>query len=352
MADSGERTEKATAKKRRDERKKGHVLTSKDITTVVSIFVVFSVIRLLFPFIYEQISLYIQKSFNWAGALEILSRSSLTVVLKDTMILLAVTAVPFLLVSIAVTVVTTGYQTKWLFTTQALKVKFSRMNPLSGLKKIVSLKSLVELAKSSIKLAVVIAIAYNFISDRIGVVLTTPSMDLLQSSTYVLESIIGLVFNIGLIFIFIAALDYLYQKWDFERGMKMTKQEVKEEYKQMEGDPKIKSKIRQTQREMAMSRMMQAVPTADVIIRNPTHFAVALRYDIDKDNAPIVVAKGQDEVALRIIRIGEEHGVYITEDKPLARALYAGVELNREIPYEFYAAIAEVLAVLYRMKAN
>lgn len=352
MADSGEKTEKATPKKRRDARKKGNVLTSKDITTVVSIFVVFAVIRLFFPFIYDQISMYIQKAIQWAGSLEVLTRSTLTGILMDTMVLMAVTAVPFLLVSIAVTVLTTGYQTKFLFTTQALKPQFSRMNPISGLKRVVSLKSLVELVKSMAKLIVIIAVAYNFISDRIGVMLTTPSMDLIQSSHYVLESIIGLVFNIGLIFIFIAAMDFLYQRWDYERQLKMSKHEVKEEYKQMEGDPKIKAKIRQTQRQMAMSRMMQAVPTADVIIRNPTHFAVALRYDIDRDNAPIVVAKGQDEVALRIIRIGEENGVYITEDKPLARALYAGAELDREIPYEFYAAVAEVLALLYRMKAN
>lgn len=352
MADSGERTERATAKKRRDERRKGHVLTSKDITTVVSIFVVFAVIRLLFPFIYDQISLFLQKALQWAGGIEELTQSALKGVFTDTLVLLAVTALPFLLVSVLVSVVATGYQTKFLFTTEALKLQFSRMNPLSGLKRVVSLKSLVELLKSSIKLAVVCAVAYNYISKRIAVMVTTTSMDLIQSAVYVLESIIGLVFNIGLIFIFIAALDYLYQRWDFERQMKMTKHEVKEEYKQMEGDPKIKSKIRQTQREMAMSRMMQAVPTADVIIRNPTHFAVALRYNIERDNAPIVVAKGQDEVALRIIRIGEENGVYITEDKPLARALYAGTELDREIPLEFYAAVAEVLALIYRMKSN
>jgi hypothetical protein len=149
--------------------------------------------------------------------------------------------------------------------------------------------------------------------------------------------------------VFVAGLDYLYQRWEYERKIKMSKQEIKEEFKQTEGDPQIKGKIKQKQRQMAMSRMMQQVPTADVVIKNPTHFAVALKYDTDKDSAPVVVAKGKDNVALRIIDVASEAGVMVIEDRPLARAIYATTELKMEIPAAYYSAIAEVFALVYNV---
>lgn len=177
----------------------------------------------------------------------------------------------------------------------------------------------------------------------------TMDMDLSVSCVYMLNMIYNMVMRIVMVFFVIACLDFMYQKWDFERNMKMTKQEVKEEFKQMEGDPQIKGKIRSIQRQRALSRMMQAVPQADVIIKNPTHFAVALKYDIDKDAAPVVVAKGQDELAKRIIMIGEANGVTVIENKPLARALYASCELNGQIPEEYYGAVAEILVYVFKM---
>lgn len=153
----------------------------------------------------------------------------------------------------------------------------------------------------------------------------------------------------SIIFLAIAGFDYFYQWWDFERQIKMSKQELKEEYKQTEGNPEIKGRIRNIQRERARSRMMQAVPTADVIVRNPTHYAVALRYDIEKDSAPVLVAKGQDELALRIVAVGEENGVYVLENKPLARGIYAGTQVGAEIPPEYYGMVAEILVYVYRM---
>ena len=161
-----------------------------------------------------------------------------------------------------------------------------------------------------------------------------------------------MVIRIAIAFIAVAALDFMYQWWDYERRLKMSKQEIKEEYKQTEGDPQVKGKIKQIQRQRAQQRMMQQVPGADVVIRNPTHFAVALRYKPDRDNAPIVLAKGQDELALRIVKVAEEHKVAVIENVPLARGLYADTELNQEIPPEFYGAVAEVLVYIFRLNGN
>lgn len=157
-----------------------------------------------------------------------------------------------------------------------------------------------------------------------------------------------MIMKVVLVFTVIAGFDFMYQKWEYEKGIKMTKQEIKEEYKETEGNPEIKGKIKSLQRQAAQKRMMQAVPTADVIVRNPTHFAVALKYDMEKDTAPIVVAKGQDELAFRIIAVGEENGVAIVENRPLARALYAECKLDRQIPAQYYGAVAEILIYVFR----
>ena len=165
-----------------------------------------------------------------------------------------------------------------------------------------------------------------------------------------LQLVFNLVMKVCMAFAAIAFLDFLYQRWEYEKSLRMTKQEVKDEFKQTEGNPEIKGRIRRIQRQMAMSRMMQKVPQADVIIRNPTHVAVALKYDPDRHGAPVVLAKGLDEAALRIVKVGEENGVYITENKPLARALYAACKLDEEIPAEFYGAVAEILVYLYKLR--
>jgi flagellar biosynthetic protein FlhB len=158
-----------------------------------------------------------------------------------------------------------------------------------------------------------------------------------------------MIVQVSVVFLAIAGFDYFYQWWDYERQIKMSKQELKEEYKQTEGNPEIKGRIRNLQRERARSRMMQSVPGADVIVRNPTHYAVALRYNIEKDNAPVLVAKGQDELALRIVAVGEENGVYVLENKPLARGIYAATRVGAEIPSEYYGMVAEILVYVYRM---
>ena len=175
-------------------------------------------------------------------------------------------------------------------------------------------------------------------------------MGIARSTVYMLNLAMDLVVTVVAVFAVIAVLDYFYQRWDYERELRMSKEEIKEEVKQTEGNPQIKSRIRSVQRQRAMSRMIQAVPAADVIIRNPTHFAVALKYDMEKNAAPIVVAKGQDELALRIVKVGEDNGVTVIENKPLARALYASADVDQEIPREYYSAVAEILVYVYRLK--
>ncbi|MEG1896542.1 MAG: EscU/YscU/HrcU family type III secretion system export apparatus switch protein, partial [Oscillospiraceae bacterium] len=241
---------------------------------------------------------------------------------------------------------------RFIFSMGALKPKFSKLNPIKGIANLFSLKSVVELIKNILKITIVAYLLYDFISKQFTSFIKSLDMGITQGVMLLFNSLVEMSMKIVLVFLALAAFDYLYQWWDYEKNMKMSKQEVKEEYKQTEGDPQIKSKIKDKQRKMSQERMMQAVPTADVIIRNPTHFAVALKYDIDNDYAPIVVAKGQDNIALKIVEIGEKNGVYTIENRPLARALYAQTEINDAIPFEHFAAVAEILALVYKMKGN
>lgn len=345
---AGEKTEKATSKKRRDERKKGHIPLSKDVVMSASLLFTFWVLEMLFPMMYRTMRDYMIKYITLAPAAESLSAYT-TWMMWDTIKAVAKAGLPILLVSILVAIVATGAQTKFLFSKDKLKPKFSSLNPISGLKNIMSLKSLMELIKNIIKIIILIVILYEIIKSDLWPVARTLDMDLKISTVYILKAIMEMILKVSLVFIAIAGFDYFYQRWEYERQIKMSKQEIKEEYKETEGNPEIKAKIRSIQRQRAQARMMQAVPSADVIVRNPTHFAVALKYDIDRDRAPILVAKGQDELALRIVAVGEENGVYILENKPLARAIFASTQVGREIPPEYYGMVAEILVYVYRM---
>lgn len=249
----------------------------------------------------------------------------------------------------AVGVIMHGIQTRFLFTSKNFYPKLNRISPLQGIKKIFALKNVIELVKNLLKVIVLIVIIYSLLKQDAVNVIRTMDMSISASAAYTFDMIISMILRVSMVFAVIAFLDYLFQRWDYERKIKMSKQEVKEEFKQTEGNPEIKGRIRDIQKQRARSRMMQAVPAADVIIRNPTHFAVALSYDTDKNSAPVVVAKGMDELALRIVKVGEENDVAVIEDRPLARSLYAETELNREIPSEYYGAVAEILVYVYKL---
>ena len=240
-------------------------------------------------------------------------------------------------------------QTRLLVSGELMKPKFNRINPLEGFKRLFSLKSVINALKGILKISILMVIVYFSIENMFHESAKYLYVDLRASCTHLFSQGVSMVVKIALAFIALAALDILYQWWDYERQIRMSKQEIKEEYKQTEGDPQIKGKIKEMQRKRAQSRMMQQVPQADVVIRNPTHFAVALRYHPDEDAAPIVLAKGQDSLALRIVKVAEEHKVAVIENVPLARALYADAELDREIPPALYNPVAEVLVYIFRL---
>ena len=253
------------------------------------------------------------------------------------------------LAAILCAVAATFAQTRFLVSTESMKPKFSRLSPLQGFKRLFSLKSLVETLKNLIKIAILMAIIFLSIRDMFLESSNYLYTDLTAAAAHLVEMAGEMVVRICIAFVAVAAMDFFYQWWDYEKNMMMTKQEVKEEYKQMEGDPQVKGKIKEIQRRRAQQRMMQQVPGSDVVIRNPTHFAVALRYKPDQDDAPIVLAKGQDNIALRIVQIAEENKVAVIENVPLARALYAQAELNQMIPPELYGAVAEVLVYIFKL---
>ena len=270
--------------------------------------------------------------------------------LNRYLIAFVVVALPFLLVTALMAIAATFAQTRMLVTGEALRPKFSRINPLQGFKRLFSLRSIVEALKGILKISILLYLIFSYFVKVAAGFARFLDMDLSQTCSILFQDAFTLVLQISVAFVVLAFFDYLYQWWDYERQLRMSKQEIKEEYKQTEGDPQVKGKIKEIQRRRAQQRMMQQVPQADVIIRNPTHVAVALRYDPDRDNAPVVLAKGLDELALRIVKVGEEHQVAVVENVPLARALYAGVELNLEIPPEFYGAVAEVLVYVMQME--
>lgn len=347
---SGEKTEKATPKKRNDERKKGNVVQSKDVVTTASVVVMFFLLKTLSPYIFDLSKKNMARIFVVAKEYGTMDMPTLTKIMIEMTMVIAVILTPILLTAMAVGVIGTGIQTKFLVSSEKLKPKFSNLNPISGLKKMVSIRSLVELLKSSAKLIIIGVIIFNTIIDNFKKTPKLLDATFEQSAAFVAGLVYEVAMNISVIFFFVALFDYVYQWWENEKNLKMSKQDIKEEYKSMEGDPQVKSKIKQRQRDMAMSRMIQQVPTADVVIRNPTHFAVAIKYDIEKSSAPIIVAKGQEQVALRIIEIATEHGIHVLENRPLARALFETVEVSDEIPAELYGPVAEILAFVYNLK--
>lgn len=347
---AGEKTEKATPKKRKDERKKGNVFLSRDAVTAVSLIASFYALKIFAPSIFTNVQDLVRRYISLAGTKEVFLASDISTIFTDLGLVFLKTAMPLVAVSVLVAVIVTMAQTKMLFSTKAFAPKFSRINPLNGIKKMFSIRAIVELLKSLLKIVVLLYMVYTVLIDEVTTLPMLINMTPVSAINRTGEIIMDVVLKSGIAFVFLAAADYLYQWWDYEKNMKMSKQEIKDEYKQIEGNPQIKGRQRNIAQQRSRQRMMQNVPEADVVIRNPTHFAVALKFDRDKDRAPRVVAKGMDQLALRIVKVAEENDVYVTEDRPLARALYDAVEVGDEIPEEFYKAIAKILAFVYNLK--
>jgi len=345
------KTEKATPKKKQDARKKGQVLQSKEVNTALVLLFVFLSIKMLGGYMYsvlQNFSIRILEEYPQKS--DVFTLPVLTKLFYECVICIGKMLAPILAVSLLTGLAVSYSQVGVIFTTETLMVKLERINPLSGLKRIFSMRSLAELFKSILKITFIGYVAYSYIKGETANMLSLMAMEPLASASYIASVSINTAIRISFSLLFIALLDYVYQWWDYEKSLKMTKQEIKEEYKQMEGNPEVKGKIKQKQRQLSMRRMMAEVPKADVVITNPTHFAVAVKYDASKGEAPIVLAKGQDYVAQRIKEIARENKVEIVENRPLARQLFASVEIGEAIPQEMYQAVAEVLAFVYSLK--
>lgn len=344
------KTEKATPKKRRDERKKGNAFQSRDVVSVVILILGFLLISKLGGFIMIQIKGLYLNELRMMSGLHDLTIPTCLQILRETLLVFFITTIPILITLALGGIVMTGAQTGFLVSGELLKFKRSRISLIEGFKRMLSMRSVVQLVKSLIKVAVILWVIYTSVQDLMVVTPDMLSASLDNNLSFMMDRIMAIVYKLCLIFVGVAILDYAYQKYDYEKKLRMTKQEIKDEYKQTEGDPFIKGKIREKQRRMSMNRMIQQVPHADVVVRNPTHYAVALKYDIEKDQAPIVLAKGRDRVAMRIVSAAEKNKVLITENKPLARSLYESVEINDYIPAELYHAVAELMAWVYSTK--
>lgn len=346
---AGEKTEKATPKKRQDSRKKGQVAKSQDVNTAIVLLAVFLVLLFAGEYLFNHLLNIFRHSYiNFIGL--DLTENNLRIIFLDMLQELVIVLAPIMAVAMVAGVVANYMQFGFLFQTESIKPKLEKIDPIKGAKRIFSIRAIVEMLKSILKISLVGIATFSVLWFRKEEILI-----LAQKSVGAgLATIANLTVTMGLIasalLIFLSVLDYLYQKYDFEKNIRMSKQDIKDEHKNMEGDPLIKSKIKQRQREMAMRRMMQEVPNADVVITNPTHYAIALKYDENKLDAPFVVAKGVDFVAQKIKLIAKENDVIMVENRPLARALYSQTEIGDAIPEEFFKAVAEILAYVYRTK--
>ena len=350
--EGGEKTEQPTSKKLNDARGEGKVAKSKEIVNGFALFGFFLSLRIFLTFAghrFEQIFTWIYSiipdivSMNGSG----LTVQTVTGIFKILVGKMLIILLPFLCVGFITGFCVNLVQVGWKPTMKPLKPKLSKFNPISGFKRIFSKDSLVNLVFAIAKIFLVCYIAYISIKDQTNTLFLFYDISFKAALSVIFKIIVEVGLKISIVYIILGFIDYAYQKWKFTNDMKMTKQEVKDEYKNTEGDPQIKNKQRQKMMETSRRRMMANVPQADVVITNPTHIAVAILYDNEKDEAPKVVAKGEDYLALKIKETAKESGVPIVENKPLARALYATVEIDEIIPPELYQAVAEILAVVY-----
>ncbi|MFF5993330.1 flagellar biosynthesis protein FlhB [Lysinibacillus sp. KU-BSD001] len=347
---AGEKTEKATPKKRQDSRKKGQVLKSQDVSAAILLLIVFLFLFFIAPSMFQGMRSFLMQALYRDMLIETVSIETVMEMYADAIQEMAWIVLPIMVIAMVAGIGANYLQFGFLFTTETLKFDLKKMDPIKGIKKIISVRAIINLIKSLLKVTllgvVTFAIIWIYLEEVLALAFKSP-WESLTTVAY-LSGLMGVAAAIMLLLISI--LDYVYERYEYEKNLKMSKQDIKDEHKNSEGDPLIKSKIKQRQREMAMRRMMQEVPHADVVITNPTHYAIALKYDENSMDAPRVVAKGTDFVAQKIKLIAKEHDVIMVENRPLARAMYDQVEIGEQVPEEFFKAVAEILAYVYRMK--
>ncbi len=353
--DGMEKTEEASAKRLLDAKEKGQVAKSKDVTSASIMLIGGIAVFLLGKNMMLKLTGIFSAAFSTAGQFDF-TDTNLQSLLISQIENISWLIFPILFIIVAIVIAAEIPQAGLFFATKKFTEPENWQRPfkiLSGIKRtFFSSRSMVELLKSFLKVAVLGGVAYNVISSNLDKIVGSAELPFINVVEAMADVAFELVLKVGGLFIFIAAADFIYQKWKFKQDMKMTKQEVKEELKQLEGDQQIKFRLRQIGRNMLRKKMIQAVPTATVIVTNPTHFAVAIKYNQGEDNAPIVVAKGIDFLAQKIKEIGANNNVRIVEDPPLARTLYKLVDVNSVIPEVLFKAVAQVLAFVYQVKAG
>jgi flagellar biosynthetic protein FlhB len=344
-----ERSEAPTPKRRTEARQKGNVAKSTEVNSVLVLLAGVLLLRIFGAGIFEEIEGMFRFFYRFLADPRLTNETAVAFA-NQAIGVMARTVLPvtggILIIGLAANLLQIGF----LFTLQPLQPKLEKINPLSGMKRMFALRSLVELAKNLLKLSIIGFIAYVTIKGEFDTMLVLGGSSVGAIWLFLLQVGFKIVIRIALVLLILSILDYAYQRYEHEKKLKMTRQEVKEERKQMEGDPKVKGRIRSLQREMARRRMMQEVPQATVVVTNPTFIAIAIRYEPDDMDTPVVLAKGKRVIAEKIKQIALENKVPIVEDKPLARTMYDRVEIGEAIPYEFFTAVAEVLAYVYRLR--
>lgn len=345
---AGDKTEDPTAKRLSDAHKKGQVAKSQDLSAAIVILVGFFTLWNSGSYMYKQLIEFTAYIFSNLSAVP-MDVESVIHLFTEIMFVLVKTLAPVMLTIMLAGLAFNYYQVGFVFSTEPLSFDLNRLNPINGMGRIFSKRSLMELFKSIAKIFIVGYFVYLYIVDQVVQMPKLIFMDLQAALADIVDIIFKLAFEICAVLLVLGIIDFIYQKWQHKQELKMSKQDIKDEFKQLEGDPQIKGKIKQKQKQISMQRMMHEVPKADVIVTNPTHFAVALKYERGM-TAPMIIAKGQDLVARRIRQIAREANIDIVENKPLARALYFSTEIGDIVPPQLYKAVAEVLAYVYRLK--
>ena len=346
---SQEKTEEATPKRREEARNKGQVARSSELSSVAILMSGVLALGGLGSYMYSKLSFFMVEMLSNAVFIE-LTPINVAGVLETWFNHYVLIVAPLIVLLVLAALLVNYAQVGILFTADPLIPKANRISPLSGIKRIFSSKGLVELLKGLFKIAAVAIMTYFTVKGELKSVVSY--MDLGVGQIFLSSGglILTLFFRIVLLLLIMALLDYVFQRWDYEKNLRMTRQQIKEEFKQQEGDPLVSARVRNLQREMSRKRMMDDVEKADVIITNPTHVAVALKYDIENMQAPLVLAKGQRLVAERIKDLGRQVGIPLVENKPLARALFKAVRVGDEIPEDLFKAVAQVLAFVFQLK--
>ncbi|KUO76117.1 MAG: flagellar biosynthetic protein FlhB [Clostridia bacterium BRH_c25] len=347
-----EKTETATPKRRQEMREKGQIPRSKELVTAFVLLISFWSMRLLSSYIVKDLVTAVRTFLSFPEDMDsVFTNESIMKLFLQCLSIVAKILAPILLIIALVVIIVNYLQVGSVFTVKPLVPSLNKLNPVEGFKRLFSKKAFVELIKSILKIGIIGYVVYDYLTDNYSIVPELLNMNVESTTIFIGNTVINVGIRAAVVLLILSFFDYGFQIWDYEKSIKMSKQEVKDEYKMTEGNPQIKSKIREKQRQLSLRRMMAEVPNADVIITNPTHYAVAVKYDAGASvEAPMVVAKGKDLIAQKIKDTAKENKVPVVENKPLAQALYKSVDIGEKIPVELYKAVAEVLAFVYSLR--